>query len=303
MKASLQQKTRSIHTIQRTRSITIHIIIGIVALLTILPPLIIVSGSFSTSDALIERGYRPWPQQLSVAGYSFVTKDPDQLLQSYLVSIIVSASGTLGGLSLTAMFSFALARKNFTLRKILILIVFFTLLFRAGLVPFYILMVRTLSLKNTLLSIILPGLINPWYILLLRAFFLRLPTDYYDAAKIDGAGEFTIFTRIAAPLAKPALATIGMFYVLGYWNDWFTPLLFIQSPELTPLQYLLHRMLANVVFLQQNMQNLSASDIVAMPTHSLRMAMAVLAAGPMTLVFLFFQRYFISGLTLGGIKG
>ena len=137
----------------------------------------------------------------------------------------------------------------------------------------------------------------------MSAFFRNLPSEFYDAAKVDGAGEFTIFTRIAVPLAKPALATIGMFYVLAYWNDWFTPLLFIDSTELTPLQYLLNRMLENAIFLQRNMQNLDLGELAALPTQSLRMAMAVLAAGPMTLVFLFFQRYFVRGLTLGGIKG
>jgi len=294
---------KSLHRVQRSRSLIIHLIVGFIAVLTVIPPIIIISGSLSDAQSIIDNGFRPWPQNFSLAAYRYVTKDAAQLLQSYKVSTIVSGVGTILGLSITSMFAFALSRKTFILRKILVFYVFFTMVFRAGLVPYYILVVQTLGLKDTLWALILPGLVNPWFILLLSAFFRNLPSEFYDAAKVDGAGEFTIFTRIAIPLAKPALATIGMFYVLAYWNDWFTPLLFIDSTQLTPLQYLLNRMLENAIFLQRNMQNLDLGDLAALPTQSLRMAIAVLAAGPMNLVFLFFQRYFVRGLTLGGIKG
>jgi len=303
METPKRKDTRSLRRTQRSRSIVVHLIVGLIALITILPPVIIISGSLSDSQAILEKGFRPWPLNFSLEAYRYVLKDFEQLLQSYKVSFIVSFVGTSVGLTITAMLSYALSRKIFKFGKILVVFVLFTMVFRAGTVPFYILVVQVLHLKDTIWALILPGLVNPWFILLLRAYFRALPNEYYDAAKVDGAGEFTIFTRVAVPLAKPALATIAMFYIIGYWNDWFTPLLFIDSPQLTPLQYMLHRMLENVIFLQRNMQNLSLSDLALLPTQSLRMAMAVLAAGPMTLIFLFFQRYFVRGLTLGGLKG
>jgi len=303
MKTAKKRKLKSLRRVERLRSITIHIIVGFVAFLTILPPLIILSGSFSDSQKIIDNGYRLWPQDFSFEAYRYVLKDLAQLLQSYKITIIVTGVGTMLGLSMTSMVAFALSRNAFKMRKLLGFYFFFTMIFHAGTVPYYILVVQTLGLKDTIWALIIPGLINPWFIFLLRAYFKSIPSDFYDAAKVDGAGEFTIFTRIAMPLAKPALATIGMFYVLGYWNDWFTPLLFIDSTQLTPLQYMLNRMLENVIFLQRNMQNLSFGELASLPTQSLRMAMAVLAAGPMTLVFLFFQRHFVKGLTLGGLKG
>jgi putative aldouronate transport system permease protein len=288
---------------ERFRKLGIHAIMVTIAILSLFPAALIISGSFSSNDAIINSGYRLWPQDFSMDAYTFLFKQPEQIRQSYLVSTATTLIGTCLGLLFSAMFAYAISRSTFRLRNILAFIVFFTLLFNGGMVPLYILVTKYLNLRDTIWALILPLLINPFFILILRTFFKDLPQDYIDAAMVDGAGEWRIFFQIAAPLAKPALATIGMFYLLVYWNDWFHALLFINKPELMPLQYTLHQILANVQFIQQNMQTISSADINLMLVETIRMAMAVIAAGPATIAFLFFQKYFVRGLTIGGLKG
>ena len=178
------------------------------------------------------------------------------------------------------------------------------MLFSGGVIPFYILMVRVLDLKNTLLALILPGLVAPFFVLIMRSYFAGLPQELLDAARIDGAGEWRIFFQIATPLAMPALTTIGMLTLISYWNDWFTPLLFIDKSDLMPMQLTLYRMIQNLQFLTQNMRNLPpGTRLPPMPTATIRMALAVLGAAPPIVLFLFLQKYFVGGLMIGAFKG
>jgi putative aldouronate transport system permease protein len=219
------------------------------------------------------------------------------------VSGLVTAIGTVSGTLFTAMLAYAISRQDFIFRKLFSFLVFFTLLFSGGLVPLYILVTNYLKINNTIWSLILPLMINPFFVLVMRTFFKEIPQEYIDAAMLDGAGELGIFFRIVTPLAKPAFATIGMMYLLIFWNDWYSALLFITEPELYPLQFMLHQVLANVQFLQQNIHNVTSFDLANLMIETMRMAMAVIAAGPVTLVFLFFQKYYVRGLTVGGLKG
>jgi putative aldouronate transport system permease protein len=166
-------------------------------------------------------------------------------------------------------------------------------------VPFYILVTRYLGLKNDMLALILPYLVTAWYVLILRTSFAQLPGELLDAARIDGAGEWRVFFQIVLPLAKPVLATIGLFFILRYWNDWFLALLFIDRDTLYPLQYLLYVLMQNINFLASNPQTTG----VPIPAQSARMALAVLAFGPALFSFLLLQKYFVRGITIGGLKG
>ncbi|MGQ9631006.1 MAG: carbohydrate ABC transporter permease [bacterium] len=178
------------------------------------------------------------------------------------------------------------------------------MLFNGGLVPWYILIVRYLHLKDTLWVLIVPYLVVPWFVLLLRTFFQQIPISLIESAKIDGASEFRIFFSIIVPLSKPALATIGLFICLRYWNDWWLSLLYIEKENLVPLQYMLYRMMANIQFLTSQLTTTAVDiDVGKLPNESARMAMCVLAAGPMLFVFPFFQKYFVKGLTAGALKG
>jgi len=193
-------------------------------------------------------------------------------------------------------------RKDFKYRKAFTFYFFFTTLFNGGMVATYIMMIRYYHLKDNLLALILPNLINVFYIIVMRSFMSTLPDSISESAKIDGAGDFKIFARIILPLTKPALATIGLFLALDYWNDWYNTMLYISNSKLYPLQYMLYNMLSQV----DAMSRLSAQANISaqnMPTDSLRMAMTIIAIGPMILLYPFIQKYFVRGITLGSVKG
>ena len=260
---------------------------------------LVISVSLSDEKQLALEGYSLLPVGFTVSAYEYILQQPGQILQAYGVTILVTLSGTLVGLLLSSLLAYALSRKDYKLRGVLSFYVFFTLLFNGGMVPFYILVTRYLGLKDNLLALILPYLVTAWYVLILRTSFAQLPTELLDAARIDGAGEWRIFFQIVLPLSKPVLATIGLFLILRYWNDWFLALLFIDRSVLYPLQYLLYTLMANINFLASNPQTTG----IPIPVQSARMAMAVLAFGPALFAFLMLQKYFVRGITVGGLKG
>ncbi len=297
------KKTKSFRRSNNLRKALIHFGLFLVVLFCLLPVMLIISGSFTSQQAIEEFGYRVLPRQATLNAYSFLLKQPQKILRAYGISGIVTFIGTICGTLFTGMLAYSLSRKDFVFRKMLSFLVFFTLLFNGGMVPLYILVTNYLHLNNTIWALILPLMINPFFVLVMRTFFNEIPQDYIDAAMLDGAGEMAIFFRVIVPLAKPAFATIGMMYLLIFWNDWYSALLFITEPELYPLQFMLHQVLANVQFLQQNIHNVSSVDLANLMIETMRMAMAVVAAGPVTLIFLYFQKYFVRGLTVGGLKG
>ena len=277
----------------------IIIFIGIVCVIFTIPIILIISASLTSAKALADIGYRLIPPEFSTAAYDYLLHEPILITQSYGVSIFITVVGVTVGVLIMAMLAYVLSKKDFKLRSVLTFYIFFTMLFSGGLVPYYINMVRVLHLKNTLWALILPGLVVPFFVLLLRTYFATLPTELFDSAKIDGANEIQIFFQIAVPLAMPAILTIALFLMLNYWNDVFQALLFIESNSLSPLQFTLYKMIVNTTNLSpEGMQN-----GMIVPVLSVRMAMAVLALGPIILAFLFVQRYFVRGITLGSIKG
>jgi putative aldouronate transport system permease protein len=277
----------------------VHLVLLTFSIAALIPFVMLVSGSFSSEKAIANRGYSLLPQDVSLQAYQFILADPSQILSSYFITITVTVTGGAGGLLVMSLLAYALSRKDFSLRKPLSFYVFFTMLFNGGLVPWYILITQYLHLKDNILALILPTMIVPWFVLLLRAYFGALPTELIEAAKIDGAGEWRIFFKIVVPLSTPALATVGLFLVLNYWNDWWLALLFIDDKNLMPLQYLLYTIQANIDALASDPNLLSGGPI---PAITVRLAMAVLAIGPIIFAFLFAQKYFVRGVTLGGVK-
>ncbi len=277
----------------------VHGILILIGLACLIPMMLVISISLSSEKALVEQGYHLLPVGFTTSAYDYILQQPGQMLQAYGVTGFVTIVGTGVGLLLSAMLAWPLARQDFRLRGPLSFYVFFTMLFGGGMVPFYILVTRYLGLKDNVLALILPYLVTAWYVLILRTSFAQLPTELLDAARIDGAGEWRIFFRIVLPLSKPVLATIGLFYVLRYWNDWFLALLFINDAVLYPLQYLLYVLMRNITFMASNPQTTG----IPIPTQSARMALAVLAFGPALFTFLLLQKYFVRGITIGGLKG
>jgi len=277
----------------------ILLFIGVICVIWMIPLVMIVSGSFTEEATLVNSGYQLIPSKFSLEAYEWLWNDPSLLINAYTVSIVVTAIGTLVGVLFMSMLAYALSRRELKLRTVITFIVFFTMLFNGGLVPYYINMSRVLGVKDSLWALILPYLVSPFYVLLLRTYFSGLPRDLFDAAKVDGAGEWRIFFRIVVPLSTPALATVGLFTMLGYWNDMYQALLFIENQRLYPLQFTLYRLLVNT----QMLNDLAMQTGQPVPHLSVTMAMAVVAIGPVVFAFLFVQKYFVRGITLGSIKG
>ncbi len=281
----------------------LHTILIIITLIFLVPLMVVISASVTDEVALTKYGYGVWPSELSFDAYNFLLLNPTQILRSYGVTAVVTAIGTLAGLLIMSLMAYAMARQDFTWRRPVAFFVFFTMLFNGGLVPTYILVTQYLKLRDTLAVLILPYLVVPWFVFLLRTYFQTLPKEFIESAKIDGANEWQIYARIVMPLSVPAIATIALFLILMFWNDWWLSLLYINEPGLYPLQYLLFAILRNAEFLSRNSNASAMLGSVQVPLQTTRMAMAVVAMGPVALAFLFLQRYFVRGITLGGIKG
>ncbi len=289
---------RSYRRQQSLGRLLIHLVLFAVSVACLLPMVLIISISLSSEKEITLHGFSLLPRTLTAFAYEYVLKVPDQLIRAYGVTGLVTASGTAIGLLSASLLAYVLSRQDFRLRGPLSFYVFFTMLFSGGLIPSYILVTRYLHLKDSLLALILPYLVVPYYVLILRTYFSQLPQEILEAARIDGAGEWRIFFQVVVPLSTPPLATIGLFYLLMYWNDWFLALLYIDNARLSPLQYLLYKLITNIQFLAANPQTTG----VSIPIQPARMSMAVLAAGPAVLAFLLVQRYFVRGITIGALK-
>ena len=277
------------------------VVVGGLALFALLPFLILAVNSFSSEHAIINEGYRFWPREWSTGAYQLILENPYKLLRSYAVTIGVTVVGTGTSLLLSSMAAYVLSRKELTTRGSLSFFLYFTQLFNGGLVPYYLLVSRQLKLGNSLLVLLLVPMFNVMNILILRNFIQNaIPEALLEAAKIDGASEVGIFFRIVLPLSKPALASIGLFTALGYWNDWWTPMMFVSDERLYTLQYTLYRIISSVNFSAQMVNNVPTMHL---PKETLKLAMTVIATGPIVFVYPFVQRYFVKGITLGAVKG
>jgi putative aldouronate transport system permease protein len=284
-----------------TFNIIAWIVVGTLALLAVLPFLILGVNSLSSEHSIINFGYRLWPKEFSFDAYAMIFQNPKKILNVYGVTILVTVTGTLCSLLLSSMAAYAMARREVKYRNVLAFFLYFTQLFNGGLVTYYLLVSRDLHLSNTLWVLILVPMFSVMNILILRNYMANsVPESIIESARIDGMDDIGIFFRVVLPLSAPVLASIGLFTALGYWNDWWTPMMFVQRQELQPLQYTLYQMLASVTYTAQMVNNMPT---VNLPKESLKLAMTVVATGPIILVYPFIQRYFVSGITLGSVKG
>jgi putative aldouronate transport system permease protein len=282
----------------------IHLVLGVFCLFIVLPMLLVISISLTAESALRVGGYALIPPEFSIEAYTYLFTDYMRIFRAYGITIFVTITGTTIGLMVTTAFAYTLSRKDFAYRGILSIFIFITMIFSGGLAPTYIMMTRWLGLTDSLLALILPGVIGAWNVFLMKGFLSNLPSSVIESATIDGASELKIFVRIVMPMSKAALATVGLFIALNYWNDWFSSLLYIRSPNLYSLQFLLYRIMANAQVLRQiALTRPGMMDLVDVPTLSSRMAMAVIASGPMLVAFAFLQKYFAKGIHLGSVKG
>lgn len=279
-----------------------YVTTSIFALLCLFPFLLLITSSFMDEKEIVLEGFKLIPSTIDFGAYEFLFGNPSTLINAYGVTITITVVGTLGGLFFMSMAGYVLNRKDFKYRNPFSFFIYFTTLFSGGLVPSYILMVKYLGLKDNLLALILPGIISAWSIFLMRNFLKSIPDTLYEAGIVDGAGDFRIYWQIIMPIAIPSLATVGLFTALAYWNEWYGAMLYIQTPSKFPLQYFLKRMVDTA-----NVQMLVAQGIQVdtnnLPSESIKMATAVVSIGPIILLYPFVQRYFVSGLTIGSVKG
>ncbi len=280
-----------------------YVVVSIFCFLCIVPFWMIIASSFATETSIRATGFTLWPSEFSTYSYELLLRSPDQMIGAYVVTIGLAVVGTLIGLFVIAMTGYALQRKDFPYRNGIMFYIYFTSLFSAGLVPFYLLIVQTLNLRDTYWAILLPLLMSPWLIVLMKNFVKAIPHEITESGKIDGAGDFRIFYALILPSLKPALATIGLFLALGYWNEWYYSSLFLTSKvEYRPLQFHLYNVINKVASLKNSVAG-SNVVITDLPGETLKMATAVLATGPIILLYPFVQKYFVAGLTVGAVKG
>lgn len=291
--------------------ITLHVMAyafcGLIALVCLVPFIMIFSGSLSSEAAITANGFSLLPQDFSLEAYKTVFKDPMVVVRAYATTITLTLVGTVVGLFLQTMTAYVLSRKDFEWRNAFSFFFYFTTLFSGGLVPTYVLYCRTLKLQDNYLALLLPLMFSVYNLLIMKSYISAIPDSLVDAAKIDGCGEMRTLFQVVMPLIKPALATVGLFIALAYWNDWYNAMLYIKDENMYPLQYFLYQQVNNIeAYKKLIATNAVSGDIVSamsLPTQTLKMALTIVVTGPIILAFPFVQKYFVQGITIGAVKG
>ena len=286
-------------------NVILHCIFFIVVLLCLVPLLLVFMVSITDNTTLLRYGYTLFPSVISFSAYEYMLRANQAILRAYWMSIQVTVIGTIASTTVMALFAYPISRPIFKYRTFFTWMVLFTMLFSGALVPWFIMYSQVLRLGNTTAVMIIPHLMNAWFVLVLRTFYKNsIPEELLEAARIDGAGELRIFGSIVFPLSTAGIATVALFMMITYWNDWWLPLIFIRSTELDTIQNFLRQMLENIQFIARHPAMLGGRvDMAAMPTETMRMAIAVVAVGPVVLAYPFFQRFFVKGMMIGAVKG
>jgi len=285
---------------------TAHVVLIALSAAALLPFALLLVSSFTDEQAILQHGYSFFPDKFSTQAYDYLLNQSSEIVRAYGVTVLVTVVGTSVSLAITTLLAYPLSRRDIPLRTPLAFYVFFTLLFNGGLVPTYLMYTQLFDLKNTLLALIIPGLLmNGFHVLLMRTFFMTsIPLPVIESAKIDGAGEFRTLYSVVLPLSLPILATIGLFQTIAYWNDWFNGLIYLTEPKLFSIQNILNRIMTDIQFLSNsNLGSAASQGMAALPSTTVRMAIAVVGVLPVLVAYPFFQKYFIKGITIGAVKG
>lgn len=288
-------------------AIPFHIIKGVLltllSLLCVLPFIVIISGSFTENLTILRDGFSLLPRNFTVEAYKTIFRSPQDIIQAYKMNFYYTFMGTVFGLLVITLTAYVISRKEFKYRNQIAFLIYFTTIFGGGMIPWYLMYANVLNLRGTTLAIWFPALMTPFLVILMRTFITgSVPDAVVESAKIDGAGHWTIFWKIVLPVLGPGLATVGLFQALGYWNDWYRSSMFSTGSETWSLQFYLYDMVNSTQAMRQMAQNVNL-DTANLPTQSVKLAMAVVATGPVLLFYPFVQRYFVSGITIGAVKG
>ncbi len=280
-----------------------HLFIGLFGLICMYPLILTISVSLSSEREIVLHGYSVIPQNFTLNTYIYIFANSGmRILKSYGVTIFITAAGTLGAMLVTSMMAFALSIKTLKYRNIIAFLCNFTIIFSAGLIPWYVVCVNYYGLKNNILALILPSIFSVWNMFLMRTYFSSISPSLYEAAKIDGASYFLIYRRIAVPLSKTAILTVGLMYALQYWNDWWNALIFINDKDLFPLQYYLYTILSNVNAISSGRIPSGAAAGITLPSETVKMAVTIITIGPIIFLYPMVQKYFVQGIMTGAVK-
>ncbi len=283
--------------------VIIYVIVGLFALMCLYPLLLTLMTSITDEQTLVRDGYKMFPRKYSLAAYQVIVDSMgSKVLGAYRITIFVTVVGTALSLYVTASVGYVVSVREFKQRNLINMMLYIPMVFSAGLLPWYIVCTKYYQLTNTLWALILPPCLNVFNVFLMRNFFNSLPSAVFESAKIDGAGHFRIFFRIAVPMAQVGIYTVGMLYALGYWNDYYNALMFIRKSEMFPMQYYLYNILSNIQFAARQSQNRLSYNI-AIPSETIKMAIIIVTIVPILFLYPFIQRYIVKGVVVGAVKG
>lgn len=278
-----------------------YLVLILFCLFCLIPFVMVIATSFETETVILREGYKLWPKQVTFEAYKNVFKG-GQIIKAYGVTILTTVGGTLLSMIVTILIAYPMSLKKLKLKGAVAFFLYFTMLFTGGLVPSYLLISKYLGMRDTLWVLILPVLMSPWNVFMMRNFFNSIPAELSESAYIDGANDLTTLFKIILPVSVPGIATISLFYALMYWNQWYNAMLYIDNSNLYPLQYYVMNLTRSLDAIKE-MARMTGMAVGAMPTTSIRMATAVVTIGPIIFVYPFVQRYFTSGLMVGSVKG
>ncbi len=306
LKKEAEQEVCEYNKIKKSTNVVFNIILSILSLASVIPFIFVIIISLTDENTLVMNGYRFIPEKFSLYAYKYIVSAGDNIIRSYGVTILVTVLGTVIGLLLTGTYAYALSRKTYAFKKFFTTMITIPMLFSGGMIANYLIVTKVLMLKDTIWALILPLCMNSFNVIVLRTFFkTSIPDAVVESAKIDGASEWKLFFKIIIPMALPGLATIGLFLTLGYWNDWFNAMMYLDSKEWVPLQYLLVQIESSIDWLASNKSMMGVDGLTAaanLPKETIKMAIVVISTLPIIFAYPFFQRYFVNGLTVGAVK-
>lgn len=300
------KKKKELNQIKKPTNILFNLVFIIISLICIIPFVFVFIISISSEASIAQNGYQFIPTELSTSAYEFLWNEKEVIVNAFGISALVTIAGTLLGVILTTALGYVLSRPQYKLKGFFTWVVFIPMIFNGGMVASYVVNANILNLKNSIWALILPLLVSSFNVVICKTFFkTTVPDSIIESAKIDGASQLNIFGRIVIPISKPVFATIGLFLTFAFWNDWFQSSLYITNSRLTSLQALLNNIQKNIEYLANNPSaGLSIQQYVnSMPTEGVRMAIAVVIVLPIACAYPFFQKYFVTGLTIGAVKG
>lgn len=289
----------------KTLQVVSHLVLAFFSVLAIIPFWLLITSSLTDVTVATRDGYQFFPAKFSLEAFDYILKEWGQIGRAYGITLLVTVLGTLGSVVLVSMLAYGLSKKNIPGLRIVFVLILITMLFNGGIVPTYYLYNNILHVKNTIWALLVPNLLMSGFTVILVKSFMEqnIPKELMEAAEIDGAGQLTVFRKLVLPLARPILATVGLLQAVAYWNDWTNGLYFVTKPNLYSIQLLLNKMNDEINFLANNSTIMVQVDITAIPSATVRMAIAVVAILPIMIIYPFFHKFFAKGITLGAVKG